>query len=168
MLPDSTTWPGALSLATVTPPASAISRASSSEAPDEREHAAVAGLAHQLAAQHDELERVVAAQHAGGGERGELAERMTGGGGRMQVQGVPAGDRRAEDRGLGVAGVLTGAREGVLADELGHALEQSGARWATRSRISGVWLPCPGNERSRFCGVAHICTITDGCVASHL
>src|SRR5918992_2892791 len=46
---------------------------------DEGQHrAGVVGLGHQLAAQDDEPQRVVAFEHAGRGERGELAERVAG------------------------------------------------------------------------------------------
>ena len=43
--------------------------------------------------------------------------------------------------------VLSSTRgERILADELDAALEQLGRARATRSRISGVWLPWPGNR----------------------
>ena len=97
---------------------------------DQRDHrAAVVGLGHQAAAQDDELERVVDAQDARGGQRGELAERVAGGGGGGDVvrQSAPAGDRGAEDRGLLEAGALVHARERILAHQLEAALEQLGA-----------------------------------------
>ena len=85
------TWPGALSLATVTSAASAIAAGLVVGRADQREHRAdVVGLGHQLAAQHDEAQRVVALEHAGGGERGQLAERVAGGGARRRGRARPS------------------------------------------------------------------------------
>ena len=88
--------------------------------------AGVVGLGHQLAAQHDEPEGVVELEHAGGGQRADLAERVAGGHRGLGVGLVPAGDRRAEDRGLGEARGFVDAGERVLADELDAAIEQIG------------------------------------------
>ena len=164
-LPERTTWPGALSLATVTPPASAISRASSSARADEREHRAVAGLAHQAAAQDDELERVVALEDAGGDERGQLAERVAGAGARVQVERVPADDGGAEDGGLCEAGVLLHAGEGILADELSDLLKQLGRALRDEVAHLGGMAPLAREERRGLCCVAHTCTITHGAYA---
>ena len=96
-------------------------------AAEQREHrAAVVGLGHQAAAQHDEAERVLGAQDAGGDERAELAERVTGGHGGLEVELGPAGDAGAEDGGLREARALVDALEGVFADELDALLEQVG------------------------------------------
>ena len=104
---------------------------------DERQHrAGVVGLGHQLAAQDDEVERVVALEHAGGGERGELAERVAGGGRGFEAERVPAGEAGAEDGGLLEAGRLAGARERILTHERGAALEQLGR--ALRDEVSHV------------------------------
>ena len=157
--PDRTICWGELSFATASPWASASSSAcSAAPAAEQREHPAVArplaGLLHQPPAQHDELEPVALAQAAGGDERAELAERVPG----HEVadpppRAVPAPDRgppgeaRAEDRRLREVRALLGARERVLADQLLH--ERRGgpaARAATVSRMSGVWLPWPGNR----------------------
>ena len=58
--PESTTWPGALSLATVTLGGRGDRPRVVGGAAEQREHrAAVVGLGHQAAAQHDEAQRVV-------------------------------------------------------------------------------------------------------------
>ena len=122
---------------------------------DERQHrAAVAGVGHQRAAQHDEPQGVVAVEHAGGGERGQLAERVAGrGGGAVEREGVPAGEAGAEDRGLGEAGRLAGARERILPDERDDALEQVGR--ARRDEVSHVrcLAALAGEQRDRGGGV---------------
>ena len=153
-----------MSLATVTPAAAAIASASSSVGADQREHrAAVVGLGHQLAAQHDEPQRVLAAEHAGGGERGELAERVAGGGRGVEVERVPAGEAGAEDRGLGEAGGLAGAREGILAHERDAALEQLGG--ALRDEVAHLrcLAALAGKQHDRGGGVGdqgHTITFT--------
>ena len=94
-------------------------------------------------------QRVVAVEHAGGGQRGELAERVAGGGGTaVELERVPAGEAGAEDRGLGEAGALLDAREGVLADQLGARARAGRGRAARRGRAcrgSG----CPGRGTAR-------------------
>ncbi len=134
---------------------------------DEGQHRAVAGLAHQAAAQDDELERVVALEHAGGDERGQLAERVAGAEARAQVERVPADHRGAEDRGLCEAGVLLHAGEGVLADELSHLLKQLGRALGNQVAHVGGMAPLAREERRGLCCVAHTCTITDGRAPSH-
>jgi hypothetical protein len=95
---------------------------------DERDHrAARVGLGHQAAAQDDQLERVVEREHAGGGERGQLAQRVPGRGRRLVAQRGPARPARAEDRGLLEAGGFLDAQERVLAHEVEAALVQLGA-----------------------------------------
>ena len=127
---------------------------------DEREHRAVARLAHQAAAQDDELERVFALEHARGGQRGQLAERVAGAGARVQVERVPADDGRAEDGGLCEAGVLLHAGEGILADELSDLLEQLGCALGDQVAHFGGMAPLTREERRGFGCVAHTCTIT--------
>ena len=146
--PARTIWPGALSLATVRPAASATAAASSASAPTSAiiEPSGV-GLGHQPAAQHDELERVLDGEDAGGREGGELAERVAGGGAAARGrERAPAGDRGAEDGGLLEAGALLDAGEGVLADELEAALEQLGR--ALRDEVAHVGRlgPLSGEE----------------------
>ena len=125
--PARTIWPGALSLATVRPAASATCGGLVGVGADERDHRAVGvGLGHQLAAQDDELERVLGGEDAGRREGGELAERVAGGELRLEVERAPAGDRGAEDGGLLEAGALLDAGEGILADEVEAAVEELG------------------------------------------
>ena len=132
------------------PAASAILRGLLRVGADERDHrAAVVGLGHQAAAQDDQLERVVDGQHARGGQGGELAERVAGGGGGAHVAGQrpPAGDRGAEDRGLLEAGALLDARERILADELGAALEQVGGTLRDEIAHLGGLAPLAGEQQ---------------------
>ena len=128
--------------------ASAISRASSSVGADEREHRAVCvGLGHQAAAQDDELERVVAVEHAGGDERGQLAERVPGGGARLAGRARPSRRRDAQKIAGCAKRVFSSTRaKGSSPTSSVTRSSSSGARWATRSRISGVWLPWPGKS----------------------
>src|SRR5215218_5698339 len=96
-------------------------------AAEQGEHrTAVVGVGHQAAAQDDELDRVLETEHAGGGQRAELAERVAGGHRGLGVGGMPAGHRGAEDRRLGEARGLVDAWERILADELDAAIEQIG------------------------------------------
>ena len=136
-LPERTTWPGALSLATVTPASAATASASWRSAPTsasiEPESSA---SAISLPRRTTRFERVVALEHAGGGERGELAERVAGGGRGVEIERVPAGEAGAEDGGLLEAGRLAGAREGILTHERCAALEQLGR--ALRDEVSHV------------------------------
>ena len=100
---------------------------------EQGEHAAaaraLAGLPHQAPAQHDQLECVELVDGLGGHQRGELAQRVPGHRGRrLQRPGgaAPAGDARAEDRGLRETGAVGHAGEGILADELQAVLEEVG------------------------------------------
>ena len=88
--------------------------------------AGVLGLGHQAAAQHDESQGVFDGEHARGGQRAELAERVAGGHGGLEVELGPAGDAGAEDGGLREARALVDALKGVFADELDALLEQVG------------------------------------------
>ena len=148
--PERTTWPGALSLATVTPAVSAISLRLVLGGAEQGEHrAAVGGLGHQLAAQDDEAQRVVALEHAGGGERGR-ARRASGRRRRRAARGVervPAGEAGAEDRGLREAGALPAAGTGPRRRARCTRSSRSGARPATRSRMSGSGCPVRGTGR---------------------
>ena len=149
--PDRTTWPGALSLATVTP-ACLGDRLARPRASRRRGRASsrCVGLGHQAAAQDDELERVVARR----ARRRRRARRARRASGRRPAHGcrserVPAGDRGAEDRGLCEAGVsLRRAAKGSSPTSSVTRSSSSGGACATRSRMSGVWLPWPGNSRA--------------------
>ena len=95
----------------------------------------------------DQPQRVALGDRAGGGERAQLAERVAGDGvGAAASSADPAGERGAEDRGLREARVLVGARERILADELGDELEQVGRGRRRQSRMPGVWLAWPGKR----------------------
>ena len=81
--PDTTTWPGALRLATTnTPCAEAPSTSSGSRASSRPMIAAIApsrpwpGCLHQPAALADEADAVLEVERAGGDERGVLAHRV--------------------------------------------------------------------------------------------
>jgi hypothetical protein len=130
----------------------------------EREHRAdVVGVGHQLAAEHDEPQGVLAGEHAGGGQRRQLAERVPGGGRGLEAERVPAGDRRAEDGGLREAGGLAGSEEGILAHERGHALEQVGIPLRDEVAHLGCLAALAGEQRDRGGGVgdqAHTVNIT--------
>ncbi len=109
----------------------------------------VVGLGHQLAAQHDEAQRVVALEHAGGGERGQLAERVAGGGARRRGRARPS--RRGWRRRwrAGRSGWTRSARgNGILAHERDAALEQVRGALARRGRASRV-SGCPGRGKAR-------------------
>ena len=121
-------------------------------AAEQRDHPAVARLLarllHQAAAQRDELEPVLLVERLGGDERGELAERVTGHVVAERVADrLPAGEARAEDRRLREVRALIDPREriGRRASNSTRS-SRSGRCSSTVSRISGVWLPCPGNR----------------------
>ena len=136
--PDTTTWPGELRLATTKVPwaerrGDELGQPRVVEA-DEGGHRAVAALArrlHQAAALADEADAVLEREDAGGDERGVLAHRVAGGEGRLRgreagcgpalAQRLEDGDRRGEERGLGVLGqvqLLGRAVPGERADRL--------------------------------------------------
>src|SRR5215207_1602830 len=95
-------------------------------------HSAVTGLVgsllHEPAAGGDQPEPVLGGNRAGRHERGDLAERMPGHDVRLDALALrlPAGQRRAEDRGLRPAGAVGGAFEQVGADLVRGELEQVG------------------------------------------
>ncbi len=164
--PASTICPGALSLATIRLAALRDLRGLVLVGPDQRDHrATVVGLGHQPAAQHDELERVLDREHARGGKRGELAERVAGGGAGLDVvlEPAPAGDRCAEDRGLLKAGALVDAREGILAYELEAALEQLGAALGDEVAHIGGLAPLAGEQDRGIGGQSHSPTPSRAC-----
>ena len=115
---------------------------------DQREHRAdVVGLGHQLAAQHDELQRVVALEHAGGGERGQLAER---------VAAPAAASRPSASQPARLAQKMAGCAKRVDSPARGNgssptsAMQRSsrsghGPRRGRACRVSG----CPGRETAR-------------------
>ena len=105
------------------------------------------GLLHQPPARGHETQAVVGASGSGGHERADLAERVAGhqAGLGAIAQLLPAGEGRAEDRGLRPARAL--ARRARRLGSPRRASSSRSGRWrATRSRMSGVWLPCPGKS----------------------
>ena len=176
LAPDRTICIGELSLATVSDDASAISWAwSAAPAPITATIEPSTGLqprlVHQLAAERDQGQRVTLVDRARGDKRSELAERVAGhqfSDGRADRR--PAGETRAEDRGLSEVGAVVGPRERVLADLVDRRLQQVRAlprdqfahlrRLAslTREQDRGRWWPSglsgwglrrPGAGRSR-------------------
>src|SRR5215208_3967561 len=117
---------------------------------DEREHRArVVGLGHQAAAEDDELQRVVAVEDAGGGQRGQLAEAVARGDARLQPERVVGSEARAEDRGLGEAGALLDAGEGILPHELGRPVEEVGSEARDAVAHLGGLAALAGEEHGR-------------------
>ena len=116
------------------------------------DHSAVAGLfrgfLHEPPAGGHEAQAVVGRNGAGGHEGADLAERVSGHqiGLYAVAQLLPAGEGRTEDRGLRPAGAVRGALEYIRAGLVEHLLEQVGTVGATLSRMSSVWLPCPGKS----------------------
>ena len=126
---------------------------------DQREHrAAVVGLRHQPAAQHDQLERVVDAQRAGGGEGAQLAERVPGGGGGAPSQAAqPAIEAQkiagcwkrvlSSTRGKGSSPTSSvTAREqlgAALGDEVAHLGGLLSLAWEQQRDGAHAGHPCP-------------------------
>ena len=121
---------------------------------DEREHrAGVVGLGHQLAAQDDELQRVLAAR-ARRRRRARPARRASG-------PAAAAASRSSASQPARLAQKMAGWAKRVDSPARGNgssptsAMQRSsssGARSATRSRISGVWLPWPGKSATGAAG----------------
>ena len=136
--PDSTSWPGALSLATTRPRRSASARTSRDSPPSIAIIAAgalLAGVGHGVRALVDELDGVVELERARGDEGRVLAERVAGGGDRLagvivgvvalaRAPLVPRRDRAQEQRRLLVAGALGEPLERVMAEQVEAALEE--------------------------------------------
>ena len=132
---------------------------------EQGEHrAAAGGLAgggHVVGAQDDEAQGVVVEQRAGGGQGGELAERMAGQRDRVDVaaHARPARQRGAEDRGLREARGLLHAGKGVLTDELDRSIEQIG----TYCRHEGAHIrglaALSGEQDGGGAGIEHANTV---------
>ena len=160
--PDRTTWPGALSLATVTPPASAISRASSRLAPTsasiEPLRASPIRRPRRTTSSSASSRLSTPAATSAASSPSEWPAPALG----CRSERVPADDGRAEDGGLCEAGVLLHAGEGILADELSDLLEQLGRALGDQIAHLGGMAPLAREERRGLCCVAHTCTITHG------
>ena len=101
--------------------------------PQHREHPfRIARLrnGHQLAASDRELEARQRVERAGGDERAELTQRVPGecDGAHAPAELHPAGDARAEDRGLREPRAVADAGERILTDEIDALLAQRGRR----------------------------------------
>ena len=121
---------------------------------EQREHApsgwASAAACIEAAPRTGNAKPVDGSMAAGGGERGELAERVARVEvGRGRLAPLPQRDARAVDRRLREAGALVDALEWVVADQLARELQQVGPRRSTASRMPGTWLPWPGKRRAR-------------------
>ena len=165
--PERTTWPGALSLATVTPACAAISRGLLVGRADEREHRAAcrrprpsAGRAARRARSASSRSSTPAAASAASSPS-ECPAATPG----SRLERVPAGEAGAEDRGLGEAGALA-RRAGTDPRPRARCSARAGrgATRATRSRISGVWLPWPGKSTAgAWVSVTKLTPSTLGC-----
>ena len=157
--PDSTTWPGALSLATVTPCGGRDRpRRRPRSPPSEREHRAAVPPASAIRRPRSTTRRSgVVARRARRRRRARSSSPSEWPASAAAVPSsarrVPAGEAGAEDRGLGEAGRLVGARERVLADERGDELEQVGR--ARRDEVAHVrrLAALAGEEDDRGSGV---------------
>ena len=144
--PERTTWPGALSLATVTPPAAAISRASSRLAPTR-------ASIEPLRASPISLPRRTTSSSASSRLRTPAA---TSAASSPSEWPAPAdGCRSRASQPTTEAQKIAGCAKRVFSSTRAKGSSptssvtfssSSGARWATRSRISGVWLPWPGKS----------------------
>ena len=151
--PERTTWPGALSLATVTRRLRPIGFGVLEVGADERQHrAVVVGLGHQLAAQDDEFRASSRSSTPAAASAASSPSEWPAAARGVEVERVPAGEAGAEDGGLGEAGGLADAGKGSSPTSAVQRSSRSGARSATRSRISGVWLPWPGNSATGAAG----------------
>ena len=146
--PESTTWVGQLSLATARPCCGRqFGARSAAAAPEQRHHAPRLRLSHQPPAEHDQLQSVALRQRVGGHQRRQLAERMPGHHVLQRLAELgPAGQAGAEDRGLGELGALLDPLERVLPIAVPASSSRSGRTRSTVSRMSGDWLPWPGNR----------------------
>src|SRR4051812_44905754 len=146
MLPESTTWPGALSLATVTPPSAAISRASSRLAPTR-------ASIEPLRASPISLPRRTTSRSASSRRRTPAATSAASS--PSERPAAAEGCRSSASQPTTEAQKIAGCAKRVFSSTRAKGSSptssvtcssRSGARWATRSRISGVWLPCPGKS----------------------
>ena len=167
--PDRMTWPGALSLATVTSAASAIARVSSSVAPIS------ASIEPTVSASAISLPRSTTRRSASSRSNTPAAasaasspSEWPAAGGRVEVERVPAGEAGAEDGGLGEAGGLAGARERdphPRARCSARAARGRAPRRGPAFRVSG----CPGRGRAATGAVGSVIKVTPTpCPAGYL
>ncbi len=129
-------------------------------AAEDREHApspALGRLLHEVAAANGKAQTVCVVHGARGGQRSELAQRVAGCGRRLRpAQALPAREGRAVDRGLGEAGAVGYALEGVFADEPDHLLEEVGARRGDFLAHAVFVAALPGEEQGRVVALGHL------------
>ncbi len=129
------------------------------------EHRAAAGLLagdrHQQPAQRDEAQAVALVERAGDDQRGQLAERVAGERDRVDVtaHALPAGQRRAEDRGLRKARGRIDARERILADERRDLREEVGSHRRDELAHPGLLAALPWEEHGGLCRLKHTVTV---------
>src|SRR3954469_3285975 len=145
-LPDSTTWPGALSLATVTPPSAAIACASSSEAP-------TSASIEPLRASPIRRPRRTTSSRAS--SRLSTPAATSAASSPSEWPAPALGCRSSASQPVTEAQKMAGCAKRVFSSTRAKGSSptssvtrssRSGARWATRSRISGVWLAWPGKS----------------------
>ncbi len=124
------------------------------------EHAAsspLRGLLHEVTAARGEAQAVGVIESAGGSEGRELAQRVARGGGWARAaELLPAGEGRAVDGGLGVAGSVGDVLEGVGADELDRELEEVGAVLGDCVAHAFLVASLPREEQRCVGGLAHL------------
>ncbi len=144
--PERTTWPGALSLATVTPPSAAISRASSSDAPTS---ASIEPL------RASPIRRPRRTTSSSASSRLSTPAAVSAASSPSEWPAPALGCRSSASQPTTDAQKMAGCAKRVFSSTRAKGSSptssvtfssSSGARWATRSRISGVWLPCPGKS----------------------
>ena len=145
--PESTTWPGALSLATVTPACAAISRASSSVAPTSASIEPVSSAS--------AIRRPRRTTSSSASSRSSTPAAASAASSPSEWPAATPGSRPSASQPVRLAQKIAGWAKRVLSSTRGNGSSptssmtrssRSGARRATWSRISGVWLPWPGNS----------------------
>ena len=139
--PDKTIWPGALSLATVTPPASAISRASSRLAPT---RASIEPL------RASPIRRPRRTTSSSASSRLSTPAATSAASSPSEWPAPKLGRRSSASQPTTEAQKIAGCAKRVFSSTRAKGSSptssvtfssSSGARWETRSRMSGVWLP---------------------------
>jgi hypothetical protein len=117
---------------------------------------------HVVAAQDDEAQRIVVRKGARGGQRGELAERMTRQRDGIDVvaQTCPHRERGTQDGRLGEACGLLDARERILADELAGRVEQIRTNRGHQGSHVRCLAALSGEQDSSLAEIEHSHTMT--------
>src|SRR3954471_12914614 len=144
--PERTTWPGALSLATVTPPSPAMACASSSVAP-------TSASIEPLRASPIRRPRRTTSSRAS--SRLSTPAATSAASSPSEWPAPALGCRSSASQPVTEAQKMAGCAKRVFSSTRAKGSSptssvtrssRSGARWATSSRISGVWLPWPGKS----------------------